>query len=777
MFEAIPYELKELKNWCCFRSVWDNHRQKYTKIPYNPLNGLKAQSDDPRTWVSFDDAYEAIETFDGLGFFFEEPYFGVDLDNIESDILRYQAGDVEENIVAEFIELLGSYAEISPSGQGIHIIAKGHLPKGGRRKGSVEMYDSGRFFTMTGNHIGGYKHIVDDSDYGKINYLHHKYIGEEDIVVSEISKLQKIGNDLNIDEIIERAYKSKNGIRFKLFMEGGWESFYDSTSEADLGFANDLAYWTAQDYDKMQLIYRKSDLMRDKWDDSRGKNSTYGRETLNKAIRECTNVYQPKPDFQLFVDQEGDADTKRKFYSYDDMGNTERFVDAFGDNILYSYVNKMWYYYSGKVWVDDKIGKIQEMADFISTRIKDEPIFVEDAEDEKLLEQAEKAKNKHLKYTRSYRGKDNMLKDTQHHVSVLPDEFENGKYLFNTQNGYIDLNNGLLMDHNRDKKFMRISNTEYSENTDAPMWEKFLDEIFQGNQELIGYIQRAVGYCLSADVSEQMMFILIGNGRNGKSVFLNVLEEILGSYAMNIQPSTIAVSRSVSSGANPDIARLNGARLVTTTEPNKGMQLDEGIIKQMTGDDKITARFLYGSDFEFKPTFKIWMATNHKPIIQGTDDGIWRRMAIVPFEYQVPKDKVDKKLIYKLEKELTGILNWAVEGFQQWKEIGLQEPKVVADQRAEYRTDMDVVQRFIEEECVIEPSAEIKSSELWTEYKHWAKTNEEYLGSNKWLTGELKKKVDRKRKEDGFYFIGIRMRNKSFDKNSNVIRMDYSNRM
>ena len=759
LYDNIPDELAELKQWCVFKKEWREDSQKFTKVPYNPETGKKARSNDPTTWSDFDTAVDKSVEYDGIGFFFHKDYYGVDLDNCESEIMRYKSGDFEENIVAEFIETLTSYAEISPSGQGIHIICKGSLPVGGRRKGDIEMYDHGRFFTMTGDIIGDYKGIYDDSNVGKINLLHHRYIGDQDIKVEDLSAVRPDGNDLTIEEIIIEAMQSKTGQRFKCLYEGGWEQFYQSQSEADMAFANDLAFWCARDYDKMDAIFRQSSLMRDKWDAKRDQ-STYGYLTLLKAIQECSDVFQPSLNFDLKISDEalkgtGKPKLKQKAFSYDDTGNSERFRYAFGDNVLYSYTNKVWYYYAGKYWVVDEIGKVFEMADYIANSIRKEPIYVSDPTDEKLVEQAKKAFKSHVKNTRNYRGKEQMLKDVQHHVAVRMDDFDKHGLLFNTQSGYIDLNNGYLMAHSKSKYFTRISYADYNKDAECPRWLDFLDEIFQGNQELIDYLQRAIGYSLSADTTEQQMFILLGNGQNGKSVLLNVLNEVFGTYAMNMQPQSISVKNN-QSGANQDIARLKGARFVTTTEPNRGMKLDEGIVKQITGGDTVTARFLYGKDFEYKPEFKIWMATNYKPIISGTDEGIWRRMAIIPFNYHVPKEKVDKKLTYKLKEEISGVLNWCIEGYQQWRLRGLDEPQIIQEQRHDYRSEMDIVQRWIEECCDVGQGYETQAKDLWDNFNEWIKYSNEYdKFTAKRFYMELQKQFDKRRSNQGMVYSGI----------------------
>lgn len=756
MYENIPYELKELEHWCCYKLVWDEKRDKYTKIPYDAKTGLKAKSNDESTWTDFETAYNAMKYgFDGLGFFFKEPYIGIDLDNVKEDIERYLANsdkdDHDNNIVSEFVDLLGSYAEISPSGNGIHIIIKGELPPNGRRKGNVEIYTSGRFFTMTGNAIGGYTHIADDTDYGKIKYLHNKYIATSEPTTQKNTTVSN-GNGLSEEEIIDIALKSKTGVRFRLFLEGGWEQFYQSQSEADMAFANDLAFWTNRDFHKMDSIFRKSSLMRDKWDRKQN-NSTYGAETLNKAIADCTNVFNPTPkddDFQIYILDQEVEEVKNKFYSYDDTGNAERFTDMFGEVLRYSYIRKGWYYYDGKKWVIDQEGKIKNLADKVIEKMKQEKVFVADGMDE---EDAKKQFRKHLKYTRNHSGKTNMIKESEHLLSIQPQQFDKDLHLFNVQNGYLNLKTGELHEHDRKKYFTKISNVEYTDKADCPLWNDFLLQIFNGDKQLIEYIQRAVGYSLCGSTEEQMMFILYGNGRNGKSVFLDIVTELFGDYSTNIQPQSIMVKQ-MSSNANPDIAKLAGTRLVTTTEPGEGMRFDEGLIKQLTGGDKISARFLYEDEFEYIPQFKLWMATNHKPIIRGTDDGIWRRMAIIPFTVQIPENKVDKKLTHKLKRELNAILHWAVEGYLMWQREGLKEPQIIKDQREDYRGEMDVVQGFINECCVMNSHSSVQASVLYQAYKSWAQENNQYLMNSTKFGREMGKRFPKFR-SNGTYYRGI----------------------
>src|SRR5699024_6402737 len=464
----------------------------------------------------------------------------------------------------------------------------------------------------------------------------------------------------------------------------------------------------------LPIFYRKSSLMREKWDGKRGE-STYGRETLNKAINDCTNVFTPKQvqdDYNLYVMDHDTKEIERKFYSYDDTGNAARFTDNYKDVVRYSYTRKNWYYYDGKLWQLDDRGKVKNLVDEILEKMKKEPVFTSEEFSE---EDAQKALQRHIKYSRGSNGKTNMLRESQHLLPITPSDFDKDKFLINVQNGYVDLKAGTLNEHDRNKFFTRISNVEYTDKIDCDLWVDFLKQIFNNDMVLIEYIQKAVGYSLSGSTEEQMMFILYGNGRNGKSVFLDIVTEMLGTYATNIQPQSIMIKQQ-SNNASPDIAKLDGARLVTTVEPSEGMRFDEGLIKQLTGGDMVTARYLHENEFEYEPQFKLWMATNHKPIIRGTDDGIWRRMAIIPFTVQIPEHKVDKNLKYKLRGEITAILNWAVEGYLEWQRVGLKEPAAIKDQRQTYRTEMDSIEAFIEECCDLGDNYKIRGSELFEEY-------------------------------------------------------------
>lgn len=751
MYEQIPQELKALPNWICWDAVPDEKRGKIKKVPINALTGGGAMSNNPSTWCDFDTAVRASEKHSGIGFMFGGcPYFGVDIDGKEEELEAYQRGE-NGNIISEFISTLQSYAEISQSGKGIHIICRGTLPKRGRRKGSVEMYEDGRFFVMTGNSCSEYAGISDCTE--SIKPLHEKYIGGGREPQAKAVPAVSLSS---ADDIVKAAAGAKNGGKF-VALYGGDTAGYTSSSEADMALCSILAFWTGCDASKMDVIFRSSGLMREKWDRPQS-GSTYGALTIQKAIAGCSQVYSPKNSYSAsFKQGEVNAQTEQtgqRLYSFDDTGNAQRFVDLFGDKVRYCYTDKRWLWYDGRKWCTDMTGAVKRLADKAVACMSAELKVYEQTDADEGTDMA-KAFEKHMKSSRSNKSKNAMLNEVMHHVPILPSQLDRYKAALNTPGGVIDLKSGALAPHDPKNYFTKITAVEYSENADCPRWLAFLDDIFRKDKDLIRYVQKAVGYSLTGSTTEQCAFFLYGTGRNGKSTFIDIIRDIFGDYAANIQPETIMVRSNQSTAINSDIARLKGARLVTSVEPNEGVRINEGLLKQLTGDDTVTARKLYGDEFEFKPEFKLWMATNHKPVIRGTDTGIWRRIHMIPFTVQIPEEKIDRRLKYKLSAELTGIFRWAVEGCLLWQKEGLKMPRAVLEEVREYRREMDVISAFVEDKCTVGKGLSVQSSALYAAYLRWADSGNEYKMSNTKFGLEIAKRFEKVKGRKYNYYSGL----------------------
>lgn len=740
--ENLPNELKDLNQWVCFVGS--------DKVPKNPHTGGNAASNRSETWGSFEDAIAACDKyrFDGLGFMFANGYFGVDLDHCLNNV----------DFCDEFVETLQSYSEISKSGSGLHILCKGELPNGARRRNNVEMYSSGRYFICTGNiYNEKYKTVNECTE--SIKILHNKYLP---------SDAPKIGAghirviDLDDEEIIDKARNCKSGYLFNMLYQGIWQGVYSSQSEADLALCNQLAFWTQKDEMQMDRIFRSSGLMRKKWDEKRGRD-TYGNITIGKACANCVDVYEPSKyndetdlAIRFFGDGKVSAETELKNYDMTDTGNAHRLYDRFGNIIRYSYNRKKWIYWNGKMWKLDESGEIKKLADIICDDIKREA----------FLEPDETSQMEMLKWcqrTSQSRNKEAMIKECQHleDVPASPDAFDAYTDYINCQNGIVNLRNGELMPHDSCYMMSKIVGSDYDNTGTKPKrWLQFLDEVTDGDKELQKYIQKSIGYSLSGSVREQCAYFLYGMGNNGKSTFLDTVSDLLGGYASNVQPETIMMKKWGSDGANSDIARLKSARFVTSEEPTEGVRLNEGLLKQLTGGSKITCRFLYGDEFEYLPEFKIWIATNHKPIIRGTDFGIWRRIKLIPFEVNIPKEKVDKSLKYRLRKEFPQILKWAVDGCILWQREGLEEPKCVQDAVKEYKQEMDLLAGFLEEciEIDYDNGEKIPATELFEVYSRWTKKNNEYeMTSKKFFREATKKLPEKGRNGKGIFYANIRL--------------------
>ncbi|MCL2441077.1 MAG: phage/plasmid primase, P4 family [Treponema sp.] len=437
---------------------------------------------------------------------------------------------------------------------------------------------------------------------------------------------------------------------------------------------------------------------------------------------------------------------------FTDTTNAYRLLKEYGKDIRYNSVWKKWLVWNGCHWDMDDGYLIHDKGLQIIRGIYQELLKTSDFRDRIDIE-------KHAMQSESARRRKALIEVASWipELNVKTDDLDKDPWLLNVRNGTINLQTGEINEHNADNLITRCANVDYDKNADCPVWKKFLMEIMNYNSDLIRFIQNAAGWAITGDTSEQTMFILFGTGANGKSTFLNTIMNLLGDYA-SATPTQTFMKKTGDQMTN-DLARLRGARFVTTTETEQGRRLSEPLIKQITGNDRITARFLYGEFFNFLPTFKIWMATNHKPVIKGTDHGIWRRIKLIPFTNRIEEEKQDKYLEQKLMQESSGILNWLLEGARRWCNEGLKAPKIVLNATAEYRAEMDVVGDFINERCIQISGVAIKARELFKCYQDWCEENNERAVSERFFGLRLKEiGIDQKRSNDGRYWQNIHLR-------------------
>jgi putative DNA primase/helicase len=415
-----------------------------------------------------------------------------------------------------------------------------------------------------------------------------------------------------------------------------------------------------------------------------------------------------------------------------DATNAARLLREEGRNIRYNAAWKKWLVWNGRFWEIDESGAlVHEKGLQMVRNIYDELLKTDDHRERMEIE-------KFAMISESVRRREACVKAAQYisELNIRCEDLDKNSWLLNVNNGTIDVLTGEFGEHRQEEMITKIANVEYDPDADCPLWKKFIREIMDYREDLIAFVQTAAGWALTGDTSEQTMFILFGSGANGKSTFLNTIMHILGDYATATATETFM--KKAGDQTTNDIARLRGIRFVTTTEAEQGRRLSEPLIKKITGNDQMTARFLYGEFFNFTPAFKIWMATNHKPVIKGTDHGIWRRIKLIPFTTRIEEEDQDKHLEEKLREEASGILNWLLAGTRRWRQEGMRAPKVVMTATDEYRGEMDVIGNFIKEKCVQKKEVSIRIRELYKTYVDWCDENNEHAVSERFLSMRMK---------------------------------------
>lgn len=418
-------------------------------------------------------------------------------------------------------------------------------------------------------------------------------------------------------------------------------------------------------------------------------------------------------------------------YDMNDIGNARRLVDRHGQNLRYCARWRKWLAWDGRKWSED--------APHIVTRLALDTIEAMKADAEAIHDNFEQ--RDYLEFALSSGRKarlDAMIGIAQagNGIPVETDELDRDPWRLNLLNGTLDLRSGTLTPHTREDLITKLAPVAYDPNAQCPTWHAFLHKIFAGDADLIAFLQRSIGYSLTGDTREHCMFVLYGTGRNGKSTFLNVVRTLLADYARQASADTF-MQKKTSSGPGDDVAMLRGARFVTAIETEETQRLAESLVKQLTGGDTVSCRRLYENFFSFDPEFKIFLATNHKPNIRGTDEGIWRRIRLIPFSVRISDAEADKELPGRLKNELPGILNWALRGCVDWQNGGLQEPESVLLATEEYRKEMDALGAWLSESCVFGKDASEFAGALYKNYQEWCEINGERVFSQRMLAKRL----------------------------------------
>jgi len=701
-FHNIPDELKARPQWVLWKT--EERNEKKTKIPYQ-ITGRKAASNKAQTWDTYDKTLREYHKggFDGIGFVFFsfDDFCGIDLDDC-----RNPETEEIETWAQKIIDLYSSYSEISPSKTGVKIFIKGEMPGGKGHKivyetGGIEAYSEGRFFTMTGWKLPESESELNPAQ--KILDRMCEKLFTNDNTHPKSTNNKPLDSEINDLKRLEK-YKSKIDKSIKLYIlecvDNHSQGRATQRHVAIYKLACTLAGYKFKQHDILNLTLSFCTQL----DNELAQRDI---ETTPKTTEEIQKQVQNAIDFN------NREKYKKTDYPQSESGNAQRFVDQYKDKVRFNHTSNKWHIWNTKRWKEDDTRKIEAIMREVINDMFHEVVKVEgDAAKKKLTQFIHSS----LRY-KNYRDVLEHCKSIQE-ISIKTNQFDQKSYFLNLKNGTLDLMNG-FGEHRQKDNITKIIDINYDESKECPLWISFLMDIFDADLDLIGYVKRCVGLSLSADVTAQCLFFCFGTGKNGKSTFFDVLVPLMGDYFQKA-PADMLLQKQNGGGIPNDIARLAGKRFVVASELDQGRRFAEATIKDLTGGDIVAARFMRGEYFEFKPTHKLWIYGNHKPIIKNNDEGMWRRLMVIPFTQYIEEEKRDVNLAQKMKKELPGILNWAIEGFNEWREKGgLYPPEIVKAESMKYRNEMDKIRFFLEECCDVSDEKSEKFKEVFETYKRW----------------------------------------------------------
>ncbi len=413
---------------------------------------------------------------------------------------------------------------------------------------------------------------------------------------------------------------------------------------------------------------------------------------------------------------------------FTDLANAERLVELHGDNLRYVGPWKKGLAWDGQRWCIDETGHwdraaiqtVRKMLEEAYDASKEAELAESDDELDAGKKTAKKAMSWAIDSQSAKRlGSMKSLAQKAEVLSLSHKLLDPDPWLLNVENGTIDLRTGELREHRRDDLITRLAPVDYDPDAQAPTWLAFLDRVMGGNADLVDYLQRIIGYALTGSVQEHVLGFFFGGGANGKSTFLGAIHAIMGDYATPAPRGLLF--RSKGDRHPTELASLYGRRFVTCSEIEEGQTFDEALTKDLTGGDPIECRRMREDFWSFVPTHKLFVAGNHKPTVRGDDEGIWRRMKLVPWTVTIPSEERDPMLPQKLKAELSGILRWSVEGCLAWQKRGLDAPAAVGRATAAYRQENDVLGEFFRLQVMFEAQAKIARKELRETYEAYCK--------------------------------------------------------
>jgi putative DNA primase/helicase len=661
---------------------------------------------DPNTWTDFQTALQAYEQgrFDGIGFVLtpEAGIVCVDIDHAKNGT------DWTPEAMA-MVGALNSYTEVSPSGKGLHIWCYGHLPAGRRRKNGVEMYDSGRFITVTGDHLPNTPGDLQERT-AELAELHRRIFGETTSLKVTASV------DLSDAELIQRAMDAKDGAKFRALWNGDTTG-YPSESEAVLALCRIFAFWTGGDAERIERLVSQSALgQREKW----RTRADYRQRTIQKALQSLRETYNGNglanghtttstSTPTSSANRPADVVEPEKIYRHymhlaDLLRNCYRWCPEW----------KTWLTWTGRVW--ERVSKeevvthaVEILRDYYTQRLQNTS-----------REEAEKwAKRLNDVYSTKHVGDAIDLLSGHPDFVTRADRFDADPFTLNTPAGIVDLRTGQVRQHDPDALCTRMTHGSPEPQARAERWERFLREIFAGDVELIAYVQKVCASAMLGYNREQVLYILYGTGANGKSVFLNTLLWVLGDYAGNIPRDALLVQSQAHDARRTAYVSLVGVRFAVLDELEDRSRLSSTALKDLTSNNPQAARALYENYRQIQLGCTPFVGTNAKPEVTEHSLGTWRRLRLIPFVVTIPPEQRDAELESKLRAEAAGIMQWLLEGLRAYWREGLVEPAAVAQATQEYRSEEDALAEWLAERTESHPKAVTPAKDLWEDYKRW----------------------------------------------------------
>ena len=742
-FVNIPDVLKQTASFC----VWKMEKRsgRPTKVPYNPHTGAMARTNDPSTFADFNTAMKsyAIGGWDGIGYRVSEGIGAIDIDHCIRD--DGSLNDVAASILGIFST---AYFEKSPSGTGLRGFFKLSPDFAydktvyyiNNRKHGLEVYLPGvtnRFVTVTGDmYRNGAVTRNDDALRTLLDTFMKRSTRVSSKIVEPVSYLDDEG-------VITHASASESGDKFKALYAGNWEEGYDSQSDADMALVSILAFWCGNVEEQIDRIFRTSGLMRDKWDRMTG-DSTYGQITIRNAVSTNSEIYTPiadssaENDFEALDDDEEEAEvltfepdlshitltieemrphTKPR-YQRDEIGIGYAFADYFKPIARFDRERGIWYVYDGKVWQpDENTLAVAELAKILADRLYSFALQITD----------EDTRNRYIKRVQKLQMRKNrrtMIEDAKSVYPVSHTVFDRNTDLFNCQNGTLNLTTGEFRPHDPADFLTMMSGITYDPDATCPRWEQFISEVMCNNADLALYLQKALGYALTGDTSLECLFILYGaTSRNGKGTTMETFLKIMGDYGKTSNPEMLSTKfgNTNASGPSEEIARLAGVRFVNISEPEKKITFNAALVKRMTSNDTLNARFLHENSFDFRPNFKIFINTNYKPSVSDMTLFYSNRLKLIPFKRHFEEHEQDKglKAFFSLPESQSAIFNWCYAGYKLFSKQGLDDPAAVTEATKEYQDESDRIGQFVDAWLEEGEAYEERTSAVYNIYGQW----------------------------------------------------------